>query len=131
VARRTRPLERTIEAAGTRYGKSLGFLSRKMNGLGFRSWPDRMYVGPGVVFFLEYKRLGEEPTPLQAWMHGVLRSAGLRVYVPDTAEDAKKILLTEAKRIGLPKLKQWEVEMRASFKKNPLLMAILAREMTT
>lgn len=58
--------ESTIEDRVVKWAKGRGILARKMNGLGNASWPDRMFVLPnGVVAFVELKRPGEEPTPLQ------------------------------------------------------------------
>jgi hypothetical protein len=53
------PLEADIEAAFIKGLKTLGvnLLVRKMNGIGYRSWPDRLILGPnGFVMWVELKR---------------------------------------------------------------------------
>lgn len=82
--------ESAIEASVTTYGKTLGILPRKLNfGEG---WPDRMYLRKGQIIFIEFKQLGEIPTPLQLYVHGLLRLQGFQVYVVDTVEYGKSIL---------------------------------------
>jgi hypothetical protein len=81
---RSKPkLEKTIEADFVKECKRLKLpvKLRKMNGLGYASWPDRLVVGPFSFFqWIEFKRpdigklspgqadLFEE---LEAWGHGV------------------------------------------------------------
>lgn len=49
----------------------------KLTPMGDNGWPDRLVILPGnVIGFLELKRPGEEPTPLQ--LHRIERLAGLR-----------------------------------------------------
>jgi hypothetical protein len=58
--------ESAIEGRAVRWAQQHGILSRKMNGLGNVSWPDRLFILPnGIAAFVEFKRPGEEPTPLQ------------------------------------------------------------------
>jgi hypothetical protein len=61
------------------------------------------------VFFVEFKRTGESPTPLQLEEHAAMRAAGLTVYVCDSRKGEEKhckhmpfsdILATEEKRVG-------------------------------
>ena len=69
--------------------RARGWLSRKMNGLGFRDWPDRLFVRPpGPSGFrrpiwVEFKRAGGRPTDAQAHLHAELRRRGDRVEVID------------------------------------------------
>lgn len=54
------------EEAFTRSAKELGCLVRKMNGLGYRDWPDRLVVTPeGLVLWVEFKRAGQDLRPSQ------------------------------------------------------------------
>ena len=54
-----------------------------------RAWTDRLIPIPnGVVIFLEFKRVGEKPTPLQEELHEYLRSMGHIVKVFDDADEA-------------------------------------------
>lgn len=88
-----RPLERTIEAAVVRAAKAQGILVTKLNLQGSRGWPDRCFWLPnGRPLFIEFKRLGERPTPLQAHIHEQLRAAGYRVEVVDDTATGLDIL---------------------------------------
>ena len=87
------PLERTIEAAAVRYAQKQGVLCTKMNLMGRRGWPDRCFWLPGGrPLFIEFKRLGAKPTPLQEHVHEQLRAAGYRVEVVDDAAQGVVIL---------------------------------------
>lgn len=73
-----------------------GYLALKMEVSGWRNWPDRqILLGQGYVFFIEFKRLGEEARPAQAYRHEQLRKQGYSVYVCDTLEGAMQALETE------------------------------------
>ncbi len=75
-------LEKSAEGAVNRHAKKLKILRRKMNGFGFNSWPDQLYLGTKKRFvWIEFKRVGKEPTPLQAEMHKTLRFLGHKVLV--------------------------------------------------
>lgn len=88
-----RPLETSIETAVVKKAKSLGYINRKMNGLGFRSWPDRLFIHTsGAMVWIEFKRYGEEPTAGQAEMHKELRERKQVVGVFDTRESAISFL---------------------------------------
>lgn len=82
------PLEKKIEKKVDKYIKRhLGGKTRKMNGMGFRDWPDRMVLLPGCpVLFIEFKRRGRDATPSQADLHKELRAMGYEVWVEDDAE---------------------------------------------
>lgn len=87
--KRWRKREATTEGATVRRAKEeLGIISRKMNGMGFNSWPDRMFMIPRKPFFIEFKREGEVPTPLQVENHTWLRSLGYDVEVHDNTSKA-------------------------------------------
>lgn len=54
--------------------------------------PDRMTLLPlSVLIFMEFKRLGKEPTPLQANVHKHYRRLGQKVYVVFSASEAQAI----------------------------------------
>ena len=68
-----------------------------MNGLGFRSWPDRFFLPPrpkkqATRFWIEFKRVGEVLTDEQARMQVDLRARGETVYACDNLEDFIVIL---------------------------------------
>jgi hypothetical protein len=85
AAKRKR-LEVSVEQSCIDFAKAEGVMSRKMNGGGFRAWPDRCFFPkaegwvPGVpVLWIEFKREGEDLTPAQAKLHGDLRERGQHV----------------------------------------------------
>lgn len=87
------PLERDIETAFVKYvHQRCGGITRKMNGLGFNSWPDRECLKLGVIrpLWMELKRLGEEPTAGQWEIIKDLRRRRQKVVVCDTLAKAKK-----------------------------------------
>lgn len=80
-----------------RRAKDLGWQSRKMNGMGFASWPDRIFLPPEGArghsrFWVEFKREGEDPTPRQAAMHKELAARGETVHVCRTREEFAEAL---------------------------------------
>jgi hypothetical protein len=93
--------EGALEEACRNAAKKRGWDSRKMNGLGYRSWPDRQFIPPEVrsgekvgvkrraqrSWWVEFKQPGEEPTPSQAQKIKELRARGEDVSVIDTRED--------------------------------------------
>lgn len=106
--RKKKILESNVEGRSVRHAKERGWTSRKMNGLGFRSWPDRLFLPPrGTTrdreaagysvaslrhpFWVEFKRPGKEPTPDQARLHRDLRARGEVVHVCDSFESFRKV----------------------------------------
>lgn len=73
---------------------------RKRGGLcekwvsGTVGWPDRIVVLPpdGRVAFIEVKRPGETPRPIQVHRHKLLRQLGCQVYVLDHPDKIGGIL---------------------------------------
>lgn len=91
-------LEKDIENAAIRVVKReyLGTITRKMNGAGFRGWPDRLFLIPGLdAFFIEYKRPGKELTKLQTDIVAELRNLGQKVYVCASTEETLDAIHTE------------------------------------
>jgi hypothetical protein len=87
------PLENAIENSVIKASKKMGLTNRKMNGLGFNSWPDRMFLGKlRKVLFIEFKRLGKEPTESQAALHTDLRAMGFDVEVCDSVASGIRAL---------------------------------------
>ncbi len=94
--RNPNPLEGDLEESCRQHAKTKGWDSRKMNGLGNRDWPDRMFIPPQLakprkkfepVLWVEFKRRGEVPTVKQVKKHVELRNAGQWVEVIDCWED--------------------------------------------
>lgn len=91
VPKLTRPpvLEKTIERAFVRKVEKLGCLTRKLNGEGARSWPDRLVLGPGgFCAFIEFKRPGGKLTDAQFDLAKKMKSFGLRAELFDDADAA-------------------------------------------
>ena len=84
------PLEKSIEKSVVDYAKKKGCLVRKMNGLGARAWPDRMFITQqGVVFFIEFKRPGNKLTPDQEIMLTALRERHIPAFMVDNVPQGK------------------------------------------
>lgn len=103
--RRRKALERTLEAWCVEKAKEQGWRSRKMNGLGFRDWPDRLFIRPPTsvvtkgslkmyrsVVWVEFKRKGKKPTANQLLLHNFLRQCGAYVRVIDTPDKFLELL---------------------------------------
>lgn len=89
LRRAAEPRESKIEADFVRMAKAYGWVTRKMNGRGNRSWPDRLVLlGEGRLLFVEFKRPGEKPTVGQEENHKMLRALGIEVLVATSAEQA-------------------------------------------
>lgn len=86
-------LEKDIEKKIVAYAKSRGCLVRKFTSPSQRAVPDRIIVTPhGVVGFLEVKRPGNKPTPLQYREMELLADNGAKVEWHDDVEEAKKFI---------------------------------------
>lgn len=67
--------------------KSRGGICPKFVSPGFDGMPDRVVLLPhGKIGFVEVKRLGEQPRPLQTARHRILRKLGFLVFVLDREE---------------------------------------------
>lgn len=84
------PLEKDIEAKVVAYAKSKGVLVYKFTSPSMRSVPDRMFIAPGgLVFFIEFKRLGQKPTASQEVEIAKIRAQLVSVFVIDNVADGK------------------------------------------
>lgn len=87
------PLEKDIERKVCDYAKSLGILVYKFTSPSRRSVPDRMFITPtGVVFFVEFKRKGEKPTPSQQVEIEKIRKNGIKVFIIDNVEMGRELM---------------------------------------
>ncbi len=76
--------ESKIEEAVCKYARDKGFLTYKFTSPARNAVPDRLMISPtGRVFFIEFKRTGQKPTPPQEREHQRLRQQGLFVFVVD------------------------------------------------
>lgn len=97
-------LEKQIETRFVRLLKSIGLVSKKMNGLGDRSFPDRMILMPdGKPIFIEFKRPGKEPTPKQWAKIYMLRDLGYVAIWSDSSEAAFAFIRERLDAARIPK----------------------------
>ena len=79
--------EREIERKLVSAVKSRGGICPKFVSPGFDGMPDRVVLLPhGKIGFVEVKRPGEQPRPLQIARHRILRKLGFLVFVLDGEE---------------------------------------------
>jgi hypothetical protein len=82
-------LETQIEREFVNFVKRKGGLCLKQNPKWYRGIPDRLVVMPGgFCFFLELKRPGETPTPLQLARIDAIMGRGIAAFHADTIEEA-------------------------------------------
>lgn len=75
--------EKVVEKMLMEEVKKRGGLCEKWNS-GTVGWPDRICILPdGKVGFVEVKRPGEEPRPIQAYRIKKLKELGMKAYVLD------------------------------------------------
>lgn len=86
------PLEKVTERKVCEHAKQLGFYVAKFVSPQRVSVPDRILLYKGKCFFIEFKRLGQKPTPAQAIEHQKLHAHGVKVFVVDNVEQGKTIL---------------------------------------
>ena len=85
--------EKTLERKLAEAVKAMGGIAPKFVSPGFDGMPDRLVLLPnGKCGFVEVKRLGEKPRPLQEMRHGILRRLGFKVYVLDCAGQIGDVL---------------------------------------
>jgi hypothetical protein len=91
MLRNPSPLESAIERSFMRLMKEHfpEIRVRKMNGEGYRSWPDRMVCIPGGrPLLIEFKRPGRTLTEGQNDLHGDLRALGYLISTHTSARTA-------------------------------------------
>jgi hypothetical protein len=85
--------EKTIEQKLVREVKAMGGLCPKFTSPGLDGMPDRIVLLPmGKIAFVEVKRHGMKPRPLQESRYGLLRRLGFKVYVLDDVTQVGGIL---------------------------------------
>jgi hypothetical protein len=86
-------LEREIEKKVCDYAKSVGFEVYKFSSPNRVGVPDRLFVAPHQrAFWIEFKREGGKPTPVQMRECRKLRDCGFDVYLVDSVEDGKAVV---------------------------------------
>ena len=73
--------------------KAMGGLALKFVSPGYYGMPDRLVlIQVGRLAFVEVKRYGEHPRPLQEARHGTLRRLGFKVFILDRPEQIQQIV---------------------------------------
>lgn len=90
----TKIRESKVEADIRKYAESHGCMYLKLAGRNQRGQPDRMIIKHGKILFLEIKRPGEEPEPLQYWWMKKLKFHDMNSFWCDSAEDGCKLINT-------------------------------------
>ncbi len=86
-------LEKKIEHDVCKYARTKGFLTPKLNVVGERGWPDRMFIDPdGWVIFIEFKKKGKPCEPIQIYRQGILAARNFVVLVCDDIEEGKELV---------------------------------------
>ncbi len=86
-------LEKDIESSVCKYAERHGWRAMKFVSPNYRSVPDRIFFKhPNRVFFIEFKKPGEQPTPKQWAEIERLRSEGFDVFVCDDIAFGKTII---------------------------------------
>ena len=94
-------LEKKIEKKVCDYAKSQNILCYKFVSPGNAGVPDRMFILPnGKAFFIEFKREGKQPTPLQKRVGDTIRRHNCNVYVVDSVESGLEVLAVELKHVN-------------------------------
>ena len=89
-------LEKQIEAKVCDYAKSKGLLAYKFTSPARAAVPDRMFIHPdGAVFFIEFKRKGQKPTPAQEREHFRLMMHNVNVHVVDDVDNGYQLIDTQ------------------------------------
>lgn len=109
-------LEKDIEKkAGERF-KELGWTFEKFSSPSNNSVPDRMCSVPadpdfpqGLVFFIEFKRPYEKPTPAQTQDHERRRKRNIIVMVVDSYEETDMAISFMNEVILHPSTTVWEI----------------------
>lgn len=86
-------LEKQIESKVCEYAKTKNVLVYKFTSPARAAVPDRLFIAPdGRVWFCEFKRKGQKPTPAQEREHAKLRAQKVNVFVIDDVEDGKAMV---------------------------------------
>lgn len=86
-------LEKEIEAKVCDYAKTKNVLVYKFTSPNRMAVPDRLFIRPdGRIWFCEFKREGQKPTPAQDREHHRLRQHKVSVFVIDNVDEGKAMV---------------------------------------
>jgi hypothetical protein len=95
-------LESSIQRATVIHARKRGLIAIKLSTnshLGTVGWPDYMFMGPHVIFFIEFKKEGENLTPIQKARAEEIITRGFRVYKVTDAVEGRFIVDEECARV--------------------------------
>ncbi len=84
--------ESEIEKKVSEYAKAKGWLVYKFVSPSQRGVPDKIFIGGGDIFFIEFKAPGKKPTKLQDKIFSKIRGELFEVYIIDNIEQGKKLI---------------------------------------
>lgn len=84
--------EADIEREVCKYAESCGFMVRKFTSPGIVGVPDRIFIGFGLVFFIEFKALGGKLSAMQEREMNRIREHGVKCFVVYDVDDGKRII---------------------------------------
>lgn len=85
--------EKDLERKLVEAVKAAGGIAPKFVSPGFNGMPDRLALLPGSkIAFVEVKRYGMKPRPLQIKRHQMLQQLGFKVYVLDDKRQIQRIV---------------------------------------
>lgn len=87
--------ESTVEEECCKLATSQGWLNRKVEWVGSRDAPDRVFIKDGRTIWVEFKAPGKEARDTQRIEHNKMRKFGATVYVVDNVSDFRKALTLE------------------------------------
>ena len=86
-------LEKDIEKKVCDYAKTKNVLAYKFTSPARAAVPDRLFIGPdGRMWFCEFKREGQKPTPAQEREHTRLGEHKVNVFVIDNVSEGKLMI---------------------------------------
>lgn len=83
--------ENSLESKLIGVVRSKNGVCKKLQGVGNKSDPDRLCLFPGgMVWFVELKKPGKKPDPLQLHTHEKFRKLGFKVSVVSNEQELKQ-----------------------------------------
>jgi hypothetical protein len=85
-------VEKKLEKRCSDVARANGWWTRKFSSPSNRGVPDRIFLKEGVVWFVEFKAPGNDPTKLQQHEIDLIHQHGGKVFWTDNVDDFKRIL---------------------------------------
>lgn len=84
--------ESEIEKKVSEYAKAKGWLVYKFVSPSQRGVPDKIFIGGGDIYFIEFKAPGKKPTKLQDKVFNRIREELFEVYIIDDVATGKLLI---------------------------------------